>query len=159
MPNLSGSDQIRLAKTACPTDTEAEHCIRIFQGAMAARQRFLSAAAGVAASMDLQVTEMSALNTLGRFGPMTMGELAKRSVISPPNTTRSVKALEEAKLVHRQRSPQSDRVVNVSLTSKGRKLFENAYPFVVREVSDLLKAKLTERERRTLDKLLTKLSQ
>jgi DNA-binding MarR family transcriptional regulator len=114
-------------------------------------------ASRVAPAFGLQSTEMSAVDTLGKFGPLTMGELARRSFISPTNTTRTVKNLVDRKLVKRQRSPESNREVNVSLTVAGERVFQKSYPHMVQDVNDLLASRLNQKERRTLAALLAKL--
>ena len=149
---------IRASETKVPSEGEVQRCIAIFQGIMQARQGLLATANRTAASMGIQATEMSVLNTLGRLGSLSMGELAKRSVLSSPNTTRTVKTLEDAKLVKRRRSPDSDRVVKVSLTPKGKELFGESYPRVINDVNELLVTRLNERERRSLTALLEKLT-
>ncbi len=113
----------------------------------------------VATTLGLQSTEMSAIDTLGKLGPMTMGELAKHGFISPTNTTRTVKILADRNLVKRRRSPKSDREVNVMLTSAGEELFKKSYPNMIHHVNDLLASKLNQTDRRTFARLLERLAQ
>ena len=138
-------------------EEDEENCTSVFHDVMRIRHTFHLMAARVAETFDLQSTEMSALDTLGKFGPLTMGQLAKQSFISPTNTTRTVKNLVERKLVRRERSPTSDREVIVSLTAAGRKVFRKSYPQMVHEVNDLLSYKLTGKERKALAAILAKL--
>ena len=138
-------------------EADEENCTSVFHDVMRLRQTLQSMASTVAKTLDLQSTEMSALDTLGKFGPLTMGELARRSFISPTNTTRTVKNLVDRKLVSRQRSQESDREVNVKLTAAGEKIFRKSYPHMVHDVNDALAAKLNRKDRRTLALLLAKL--
>jgi DNA-binding MarR family transcriptional regulator len=139
------------------TEEEQENCASVFHDVMRLRQTLQSMASQVAPTVGLQSTEMSALDTLGKFGPLTMGQLAKRSFISPTNSTSTVKSLVDRKLVTRQRSPKSDREVLVRLTAAGEKVFRKSYPHMVHDVNDLLGSKLNQQERRTFAALLAKL--
>lgn len=139
------------------TAVDEENCTTVFHDVMRLRHSLRSIASRVAESLDLQSAEMSAIDTLGKFGPLTMGELARRSFFSPPNTTRTVKSLVDRNLVSRQRSQNSDREVNVSLTEDGMKFFRQSYPHMVHDVNELLASKLKQEERQTLAMLLAKL--
>lgn len=66
-------------------------------------------------------SQLSALATLFRTGPMTIGELAGAERVRPPTMTRIVAALEERGLVRREPSPQDGRVVHVVVTDEGRR--------------------------------------
>jgi DNA-binding MarR family transcriptional regulator len=124
---------------------------------MRLRHSLRSIASEVATSLDLQSAEMSAIDTLGKFGPLTMGELSRRSFFSPANTTRTVKSLVDRNLVSRQRSQSSDREVNVNLTADGRRIFRKSYPRMLHDVNELLASNLSPEERKTLADLLAKL--
>ena len=139
------------------SESEEEICTAVFHDVMRLRQMLHSMASSVAPTVGLQCTEMSALDTLGKFGPLTMGQLSKRSFISPTNTTRTVKSLVERNLVTRQRSPKSDREVLVRLTPDGEKIFRKSYPHMIHDVNDLLASKLDRNERKALATLLAKL--
>lgn len=136
---------------------DEDNCTSVFHDVMRLRQSLRSMASRVAESVGLQSAEMSAIDTLGKYGPLTMGELARRSFFSPPNTTRTVRSLVERNLVSRQRSQSSDREVNVSLTAEGKKIFRKSYPQMVHDVNDLLASRLGPKERKTLADLLARL--
>ncbi len=139
------------------SEDDEENCTSVFHDVMRLRHTLQSMASRVAPTVGLRSTEMSALDTLGKFGPLTMGELARRSFISPTNTTRTVKNLADRKLVKRQRSPKSDREVLVRLAEAGEKVFRHSYPHMIHDVNDLLASKLDQEERRTLASLLARL--
>ena len=113
-------------------------------------------AAHTASRLGIKTTEMSIVDTLGKFGPLTMGKLAELSFISPTNSTRAVKNLISDGLVQRERSAHSDREVVVRLTDKGASVFKESYPQVIHDVNEFLSSSLNERERRTLATLLAK---
>jgi DNA-binding MarR family transcriptional regulator len=69
-------------------------------------------------------SQLTALATLYRDGPMTLGELASAEHVKPPSMTRIVAALEERGLVRRDHSTTDARVVQVSATEAGRRAHE-----------------------------------
>lgn len=70
-------------------------------------------------------SQLTALATLFRTGPMTIGELAGAERVKPPTMTRIVAALEERGLVRRGPSSEDGRVVQVVLTDEGRRAHED----------------------------------
>ena len=69
-------------------------------------------------------SQLTALATLYRDGPMTLGELAAAERVKPPSMTRVVAALEERGLIRRDHSSNDARVVHVSATDEGRRAHE-----------------------------------
>jgi len=69
-------------------------------------------------------SQLTALATLFRTGPMTLGELAAAERVKPPTMTRIVAALEERGLVRREASAADGRVVHVIVTPDGRNAHE-----------------------------------
>ena len=70
---------------------------------------------------DLTPSQASALSTLERLGPMTLGELSAAEGVRPPTMTRVVGSLEEAGLVSRTVDPADRRVAHVAVTSDGHR--------------------------------------
>ena len=66
-------------------------------------------------------SQLSALATIDRLGPLTLGRLASVERVQPPSMTRIVGNLEEAGLVVRQVDDQDRRVARVIPTAEGRK--------------------------------------
>lgn len=67
----------------------------------------------------LTLTQLSALATVGRFGPITLGDLAGVEQLSPPSVTKIVGKLEAADLVTRTVDPADRRVSRVATTPAG----------------------------------------
>jgi DNA-binding MarR family transcriptional regulator len=86
-----------------------------------------------------------------------MGRLAAETFISPSNTTNTVKKLERAGLVERERSATSDREVNVTLTSSGRAVFRKCYPRILGEAHAHMVKRLTPAEMKLLAGVMRKL--
>ncbi len=95
------------------------------------------------------LTQLSALSTLDKNGPMSPGELAGRERVQPPSMTRVISALEESGFVSRRPHPTDGRQTVIAVTSTGK-------AYVAAEVSarerwlDQRLAALSEDERRVL---------
>jgi DNA-binding MarR family transcriptional regulator len=71
-------------------------------------------------------TQLSALATIERDGPVTLGELAATERVQPPTITAAVGRLERRGLVRRDVDPGDRRVARVEVTSQGRQLLEQS---------------------------------
>jgi DNA-binding MarR family transcriptional regulator len=74
------------------------------------------------AQTGLSPSQLSALTTVERHGPVTLGALAELEKVAPPSVTRVVAKLEEDGLVTRRRDDDDRRVTRVVVTGKGRNL-------------------------------------
>ena len=70
---------------------------------------------------ELTPTMRATLGTIGRDGPLTLGELAAAERVAPPTITKVVGKLEEAGLVSREVDAGDRRVARVSLSPAGRR--------------------------------------
>lgn len=73
----------------------------------------------------LTPTQISALATLQRCGPIPVGALADAEQIAAPTATKVVEKLHAAGLVQRQGDPGDRRVTLVSVTSDGDHLLDD----------------------------------
>ena len=71
------------------------------------------------ANDGLTPTLLSAIGTIGRRGPITLGKLAAQERVSPPMITKLVVRLEAQGLVARTTDPADRRVSWVALTETG----------------------------------------
>src|SRR5436190_21954131 len=62
---------------------------------------------------DLTPSQASALVSVERLGPLTLGDLSAAENVSPPTLTKVVAALEEQGLVARSTDPHDRRVARV----------------------------------------------
>src|SRR3954470_18936565 len=76
------------------------------------------------AGTDLGPSQLSALATIERHGPLTPSELASIERIQRPSATRIVSRLEEAGLVERVADPTDRRSFTVSVNAEGRELLK-----------------------------------
>jgi DNA-binding MarR family transcriptional regulator len=67
-------------------------------------------------------SQLAALATVERHGPITLGDLAGHERVRPPTMTRIVAGLEETALVRRDIDPTDRRVARVTITSEGSRL-------------------------------------
>jgi DNA-binding MarR family transcriptional regulator len=74
------------------------------------------------ADYSLTLTQLSALSTLERLGPLTPSALAENERVQPPSVTRVVAALEAKELVTRQPHPTDGRQCVIALTRAGKAL-------------------------------------
>ncbi|WP_298181130.1 MarR family transcriptional regulator [Saccharomonospora sp.] len=101
------------------------------------------------ASDDVSLTQISALSSLYKCGPMTPGQLAAREGVQPPSMTRVISALEGIAYVERSPHPTDGRQAIVALTKEGQDYVRATISR--REVwLDQRLAELTERERHVL---------
>ena len=138
-------------------DRDEDVTVDIFRNLMRARHLMHKKASDVAETIGLHAAEMNVIDILGKFGPVSMGRLSGETFISPSNTTSTVKKLERAGFVERQRSTTSDRQVNVTLTGSGRSIFRKCYPRILGEAHAHMADRLTRGEMRLLANILHKL--
>ncbi len=75
---------------------------------------------------DMTPSLMSALGTVSREGPLTLGELAASEKVTPPMGTKLAHGLESRGLVERLPCEDDRRVVRLRLTSDGRRVLDRA---------------------------------
>ncbi len=76
-------------------------------------------------SSSLSPTQIAALATLERHGPMTLGEIAAHERVQPPSMTRVITYLADAGLAARSAHPTDGRQVIAEITAAGRALLES----------------------------------
>jgi DNA-binding MarR family transcriptional regulator len=104
----------------------------------------------------LSIPEWRILANLGRFGPLYAGELAERSSMDKPKVTRALQRLEVGGLVQRAVDADDRRQVRLALTRRGRSVFREIAALALDWEQQFL-APLSETERSTLQRVLTKL--
>jgi DNA-binding MarR family transcriptional regulator len=67
----------------------------------------------------ISLTQVSALSTLHKCGPLTPGELAAKEGVQPPSMTRVIAALEEFGFATRRPHPTDGRQAIVEVTEAG----------------------------------------
>ena len=72
----------------------------------------------------LTPTQLAALSTVDRAGPLRLGDLAAAEGIAPSTLTRMVAVLEDLGYVRRDADPRDARASTLSVTPKGRDTLE-----------------------------------
>lgn len=67
----------------------------------------------------------SALATIDRHGPLTLGALGDHERVAPPSITKVATRLHDAGLITRERDPADRRCTRVELTDAGRSLLRD----------------------------------
>lgn len=76
------------------------------------------------ADISVTITQLMALGSLYKYGPMSAGELAARERVQPPSMTKILGALEEHGLSRREQHPSDRRQIVIEVTDAGRELLE-----------------------------------
>jgi MarR family transcriptional regulator, 2-MHQ and catechol-resistance regulon repressor len=107
-------------------------------------------------SFNLTPAQFGAIECLGHLGTLLMGDLTKKHLVSGGNMTVVINNLEKEGLVKRKVSADDRRAFYVSLTPKGKRLFDKIF-FPHAEYVAKLASVLTEAEQVELSRLLKKL--
>ena len=75
--------------------------------------------------LSVSLTQLSAMATLQKKGPMSAGDLAGHERVQPPSMTKVLASLEEKRLVTREAHPTDKRQAIIVLTSAGLDLLES----------------------------------
>ena len=75
--------------------------------------------------MSITLTQLSAMGTLRKHGPMSAGELATLERVQPPSMTKVLANLEERGLVQRDVHPSDRRQVVLAITAEGERLLDS----------------------------------
>jgi DNA-binding MarR family transcriptional regulator len=92
---------------------------------------------------------LSALSSIERLGPLTIGEVAAVERVAPPTMTRIVSRLEADALVAREVDPVDRRVSRVTISRVGRALLERSRSRKTAYLAKKLRA-LDDRDRAAL---------
>jgi MarR family 2-MHQ and catechol resistance regulon transcriptional repressor len=87
---------------------------------------------------------------------MNQTEIGRKLLRSNPNITTVIDNLEKGGLVRRERRIDDRRVIEVSLTARGRRIIEKIFPIHARRITELL-SPLTVQEQQELGRLTKKL--
>lgn len=109
------------------------------------------------AESGLALTEFAVLEALYHKGPLRLGEIRDRILVTGASTTYVVNKLEERGLMRRKSCAEDSRVVLGELTAKGRSLIEEVFPVHVDRLQQAT-AGLTVAEKREASRLLRELS-
>ncbi len=104
----------------------------------------------------LTVPQFGILEALHHLGPLSLGELADKLLVTGGNITYVMDRLEAQGLVERRRSEEDRRVVEAHLTPEGRKRIASVFPGHAAFIREVV-SPLGEEEQRKLRELLKRL--
>jgi MarR family transcriptional regulator, 2-MHQ and catechol-resistance regulon repressor len=105
---------------------------------------------------ELSLSEFAVLEVLYAKGPLLVGEVGSRVLLTSGSTTYVIDKLQERSLVVRRPCAEDRRALFVELTEKGRKLIAGIMPGHLEEVRRAM-AGLTTEEQRIASALLKRL--
>ena len=137
------------------SDSE-EEALRLWIALARCYQTFSRSVACKIGEYGLTTAQFGVLEALHHLGPLQLGELADKLLVTGGNVTYVMDRLEEQDLVTRERSEEDRRVVLAHLTAKGRELVSGVFPDHTVKVKELV-GTLEPDERAELRRLLKKL--
>jgi MarR family transcriptional regulator, 2-MHQ and catechol-resistance regulon repressor len=105
----------------------------------------------------LSMTEFAVLEVLYHKGPLPLGAIRDRILVTGASTTYVVKKLEQRGLMRRRVCPEDQRIVFGELTTKGRALIDEVFPAHVERLRHVT-ASLSVSQKREVSRLLRTLS-
>ena len=153
-----GTTTSRWADEPAPRDwsAEEEQALRLWISLARCYVTFSRAVACKVAEYDLTAPQFGVLEALFHLGPLSLGELAEKLLVTGGNVTYVMDRLETQGLVVRERSGDDRRVVRAHLTTKGRATIDGVFPGHVDFVRGLVGG-IGSEERDNLRDLLKKL--
>lgn len=106
---------------------------------------------------NLSIPEWRVIAVLGQSPGLSAREVAERSAMDKVQVSRAVASLFAARRLTRHAHVSDGRVAHLSLSARGRAIYEEVVPLALGLERRLLSV-LTAREQKMLDQLLTKLS-
>ncbi|NUT48806.1 MAG: MarR family transcriptional regulator [Saccharothrix sp.] len=110
-----GAEIVRYANYVTETDEEAGLASRLRLAVVRLNRRLRAQRV----NSTISLTQVSALSTLHKCGPLTPGELAAKEGVQPPSMTRVIAALEEYGFATRRPHPTDGRQAIVELSEAG----------------------------------------
>lgn len=107
-------------------------------------------------TFGLTQAQFSVLECLGHLGPLTIGQICKKMLVTGGNMTVVIDNLVKQELVERLPSQTDRRAIEIRLTEKGQELFDRIFPQHARYVAQIASV-LTPQEQEHLSRLLKKL--
>ncbi|WP_050999082.1 MarR family winged helix-turn-helix transcriptional regulator [Limnohabitans sp. Rim47] len=104
----------------------------------------------------LSMSDGRCLTTIGTFEPLSVKELAEKANLNKGQASRGAQALVDQGLVLKADHPGDGRGVVLTLTAKGRGVFDRAMAMVAQRNQDIFGC-LTEKEQSTLSAMFDRL--
>lgn len=126
------SEKTALKEASVPAERtwgpDEERALRLWISLARCYQTFSRAVGQKIAEYGLTMPQFGILEALLHLGPLTLGELAEKLLVTGGNVTYVMDRLEEEGLVYRERCGEDRRVIYAKLTPEGREVIEGAFP-------------------------------
>jgi len=136
--------------------SEEEAALRLWVALARAYLTFSRVVSSKVVEYDLTVPQFGVLEALYHLGPLTLGELAEKLLVTGGNITYVMDRLEAQGLVYRKRSEEDRRVITAHLTPRGREVIARVFPGHARFIRDMVEH-LPPGEQKELRELLKRL--
>lgn len=137
--------------------SEEEHrALRLWIALARSTSSFTKVVAARVAAYRLTLPQFGVLEALYHLGPLPLGELAEKLLVTGGNVTYVMDRLEDQGLVVRSRCEDDRRVIRAELTPAGHRLVEDVFPGHATFIAELAGV-LTPGEQEELRTLLKKL--
>lgn len=107
---------------------DEERALRLWIVLARAYATFSRAVASKVTEYNLTVPQFGVLEALYHLGPLSLGELADKLLVTGGNVTYVMDRLEDHGLVVRERSGEDRRVIKAKLTPEGREVIAEVFP-------------------------------
>lgn len=107
-------------------------------------------------SYGLTQSQFAVIEILGHLGPLKVGEICKKMLVTGGNMTLVLDNVEKLGYIERVHSKEDRRAIVVQLTKQGKDLFEEIFKSHAEYVTKLMSV-LTQDEQKILGELLKKL--
>src|SRR5262245_36494270 len=108
-----------MTSTSLPTATRPDTDVGVMAAHLRVNVTRLARLLRRLGDTGLSPSQISALTSIERHGPLTLGALADHERVAPPSVTKVVAKLEELGLVERKADAADRRVAHVSVTPAG----------------------------------------
>ncbi len=112
----------------------------------------------IADRFGIAIPEWRVIVYLQYHAPVSSGNIAEQTHMDKAKVSRSVSRLEKSGLLIRKVNPSDRRLVELTLSRKGKRLYEHLKPIALKFETEMLKT-FSQEESATLSKLLVKLEQ
>jgi DNA-binding MarR family transcriptional regulator len=106
----------------------------------------------------LTIPEWRIMAVLGQSSGLSSRDVAERTAMDKVQVSRAVATLVENKRVQKQIDSDDARIARLSLTAKGRAIYDEIAPLAL-HLEEIFLAALTQDERAQFNRLMTKLDQ
>ncbi len=158
-PDGASTPQERLDPDAPATrewSERQERALRLWIALARCYSTFSRAVACKVQEYGLTTPQFGILEALHHLGPLSLGELAEKLLVTGGNVTYVMDRLEEQGLVYRERSPADRRIIQAKLTERGKALIAEVFPGHG-DYIERLASHLDEAEQEAMRDLLKKL--